>query len=342
MTENQKLLSIAIPCFNSEAYMDRAVKSTLIGLPGIEVIIVDDGSADHTLQKADEYANQYPDTVKVIHKPNGGHGDAVMAGLSAASGKYFKVLDSDDWLSRKALAIVLNFLTEMEKVNTEFDMILSDYVYEKVGKKKKKRISYKSVMPVRTSFNWNNIGHFKPWQNILMHSVIYRTQLLRDTGLTLPKHTFYVDNIYVYHPLPFINRMYYLDVDLYHYYIGRDDQSVNEKNMIKRIDQQLLVTRLMIADHPLRTIENRKLRRYMSQYLAVMMTVSTAFLIKDSSPEALSKRDELWRFLKEEHRYQYKYVNRHFLGHAMQMRTKLGFRIIKIGYTIAQKMMGFN
>jgi glycosyltransferase involved in cell wall biosynthesis len=340
--ETQKLLSIAIPCFNSEAYMDRAVKSALIDAPGIEIIIVDDGSTDHTPEKADEYARQYPDTIKVIHKPNGGHGDAVMAGLSAASGKYFKVLDSDDWLGRKALAVVLNFLTETEKVHTEFDMVLADYVYEKVGKKKKKRINYRSVMPVRTSFGWNDIGMFKPWQNILMHSVIYRTQLLLDTGLSLPKHTFYVDNIYVYHPLPYINRMYYLDVDLYHYYIGRDDQSVNEKNMIRRIDQQLLVTRTMIADHPLRTIENRKLRRYMSQYLAVMMTVSTAFLVKDGSPEALAKRDELWHFLKKEHRPQYKYVNRHFLGYAMQMRTKLGFFLIKAGYSLTHKMLGFN
>lgn len=342
MKDQQKLLSIIIPCYNSEKYMDRAVRSTLIGLPEIEVIIVDDGSTDSTVKKADEYAAQNPDTVSVIHKENGGHGDAVMTGLNAASGKYFKVLDSDDWLSRKSLAIVINFLSEMEKVHTEFDMILSDYVYEKVGKKKKRRISYKDVMPVRTSFDWNYIGHFKPWQNILMHSVIYRTQLLRDTGLTLPKHTFYVDNIYVYHPLPYISRMYYLDVDLYHYYIGRDDQSVNEKNMIQRIDQQLLVTRLLIMDHPLRTIENRRLRSYMSQYLAVMMAVSTAFLIKDGSKEALAKRTELWRFLKEEHRYQYKYVNRHFLGHAMQMHTKAGFFIIKIGYTIAQKRLGFN
>ncbi len=75
-----------------------------------------------------------------------------------------------------------------------------------------------------------------------MHSVIYRTELLRNCGLKLPKHTFYVDNIYVYYPLPHVTSLYYLDVDFYRYFIGREDQSVNEKNMIKRIDQQLVLS----------------------------------------------------------------------------------------------------
>ncbi len=340
--KSNTILTITIPCYNSEAYLDRAVKSTLIGLPGIEVIIVDDGSTDGTPKKADDYAAAYPEIIKVIHKENGGHGDAVMTGLNAATGKYFKVLDSDDWLGRKALAAVISFLTANDGVHSDFDMIISDYVYEKVGKHKKNRIGYRRAMPVRTSFSWDNLKHFKPWQNILMHSVIYRTKLLRETGLTLPKHTFYVDNIYVYHPLPYIKKMYYLDVDLYHYYIGRDDQSVAEKNMLKRIDQQLLVTRLLIEDHQLRTIENKKLRRYMSKYLAIMMTVSTAFLLKDGSKEAMKKRDDLWHFLKKEHKYQYKYVQKIFLGRAMQMKSAPGKAIILLGYTIAQKLLGFN
>lgn len=342
MEKKKKLLTIAIPCYNSENYMDRAIKSCLIDEDSIEIIIVDDGSKDSTSKKADAYAKEYPDIIKVIHKENGGHGDAVITGLKSASGRYFKVLDSDDWLGKKALKVILTFLKENEKVDTEFDMLISDYVYEKLGKKKKRRISYKGEMPVRTTFSWDSVKRFKPWENILMHSVIYRTDLLLHTNLELPKHTFYVDNIYVYHPLPYMKKLYYIDVDLYHYFIGRDDQSVNEKNMIERIDQQLLVTRMLIEDHPLRTIENKQLRRYLSQYLAVMMAVSTAFLIKDGSAEALKKRDDLWEFLKNSKNGQYKYVNRHILGRSMQMKTKLGTAIIKIGYEISQKLIGFN
>ena len=341
MKGNNKLLTIAIPCYNSESYLQRALKSTLIGDNRIEVLIVDDGSTDKTPEMADAYAAKYPDIIKVIHKENGGHGDAVMTGLANASGKYYKVLDSDDWLNRRALAAVMNFLAENDSMDNNFDMIISDYEYEKAGKKHKKRINYRNVMPVRTPFNWNKLGRFMPWQNILMHSVIYRTTLLRKSGIEMPKHTFYVDNIYVYHPLPFVRKIYYLDVDLYHYVIGRSDQSVNEKVMMSRIDQQVLVTKLMIEDHNLRNVENGMLRRYMSQYLAMMMTISTAFLIKIGTPESLAERDKLWSFLKE-HSSQYKYVYRHFLGKAMQMKSKPGMFIIKTGYTISQKLVGFN
>ena len=337
----EKLLTIAIPCYNSQDYLARAMKSVLIGDNRIEILIVDDGSTDTTPEIADQYAKKYPDIVKVIHKENGGHGDAVMTGLANASGKYYKVLDSDDWLNRRALAAIMNFLAENEEIDNSFDMIISDYVYEKLGKKHKKRIGYRGVMPVRTPFTWDKLGKFKPWQNILMHSVIYRTQLLRKTGIKMPKHTFYVDNIYVYHPLPYVKKVYYLDVDLYHYVIGRSDQSVNEKVMMSRIDQQVLVTKLMIEDHSLRNVENSMLRRYMSQYLAMMMTVSSAFLIKIGTPEALADKDELWNFLKKRGS-QYKYVHRHFLGKAMQMKTKPGMWIIKVGYSLSQKMFGFN
>ena len=125
MEKKDKILTIAIPCYNSENYMDRAIKSCLINEDCIEIIIVDDGSTDGTAEKADKYASDYPDIIKVIHKENGGHGDAVMTGLKNATGRYFKVLDSDDWLGKKALKVILTFLEENEKLDTEFDMLIS-------------------------------------------------------------------------------------------------------------------------------------------------------------------------------------------------------------------------
>ena len=127
-----------------------------------------------------------------------------------------------------------------------------------------------------------------------MHSIIYRTKLLRDCGLRLPEHTFYVDNLYAYNPLPYVKKMYYLDVDLYRYYIGRDDQSVNEAIMTKRIDQQIKVNKLMIDAYDLMNIKDFKLRKYMIKYLAMMLIVSSALLVNEGSPESLQKRDDLW------------------------------------------------
>jgi hypothetical protein len=108
-----------------------------------------------------------------------------------------------------------------------------------------------------------------------MHSVIYRAQLLRDCGLTLPKHTFYVDDLYVYEPLRHVKRLYYLDADFYHYYIGRDDQSVQEQVLMRRIDQYLLVNRLMVSRVDLNTVDDVYLRRYMIGFLEIITAVSS-------------------------------------------------------------------
>ena len=97
-----KLLSIAIPCYNSENYMRKCVESLLVGGEDVEIIIVDDGSVkDRTAEIADEYAEKYPGIVKAVHQENGGHGAAVNAGIENATGLYFKVVDSDDWVKEE-------------------------------------------------------------------------------------------------------------------------------------------------------------------------------------------------------------------------------------------------
>lgn len=97
-----KLLSVAIPCYNSEAYMSKCINSLLIGGEEVEIIIVDDGSSDRTAEIADDYAEKYPTIVKAIHQENGGHGQAVNTGIKNATGLYFKVVDSDDWVNQDA------------------------------------------------------------------------------------------------------------------------------------------------------------------------------------------------------------------------------------------------
>ena len=98
-----KLLSVAIPCYNSEAYMRHCIDTLLTGGDEVEILIVDDGSKDGTTEIADRYQEKYPTIVKAVAKPNGGHGDAVNCGLAHATGKYFKVVDSDDWVDEERL-----------------------------------------------------------------------------------------------------------------------------------------------------------------------------------------------------------------------------------------------
>ena len=237
-----KLLSIAIPSYNSESYMRNCIESLLPGGEEVEIIIVNDGSKDGTAAIADEYAEKYPTIVKAVHQENGGHGEAVNAGLRAATGLYYKVVDSDDWVNKEAYLKILEKLAELVQTNNMVDMLLSNYVYEKEGKKHKKVMQYRSAFPVDKIFTWDDVKFLHVGQYIMMHSVIYRTQMLKECGLELPKHTFYVDNIFIYHPLPYVKKLYYMDVNFYRYYIGREGQSVQEKVMIGRIDQQISVT----------------------------------------------------------------------------------------------------
>ena len=212
-----KYISFAIPCYNSQEYMAHAIESILPGGEDVEIIIVNDGSRDNTLQIAREYEMKYPEIIQVIDKENGGHGDAVNYGLKKASGKYFKVVDSDDWVREESLQNILTVLREMEKEEKEVDMIIANYVYEKEGAAHKKVVHYRNALPQDTIFRWSDVGHFRLDQYILMHSVIYRTDLLKLCQLELPKHTFYVDNIYVYYPLPHVRKLYYMDEDFSRY-----------------------------------------------------------------------------------------------------------------------------
>ncbi|MDL2300843.1 glycosyltransferase family 2 protein [Lachnospiraceae bacterium OttesenSCG-928-D06] len=341
-----KLLSIAIPCYNSEAYMRNCIESLLPGGEDVEILIVNDGSTkDRTAEIADEYAEKYPTIVKAIHKENGGHGSAVNAGIKQARGLYFKVVDSDDWVKGDAYKEILDKLRELAGGASALDMLISNFVYEKEGEQRKKVMHYRRILPRDQIFTWEDCGRFTKGHYILMHSVIFRTQLLRDCGMKLPEHTFYVDNIYVFEPLPYVKNMYYLDVNFYRYYIGREDQSVNESIMIGRIDQQIKVNKLMI-DYYLEKRNEwgkcKRLKQYMRNYLEIITTVSSVLLIRGGSKEHLEMKKELWGYLKEKDRMLYAWMRNGILGNVMNLPGKGGRKLTVEGYRLCQKIFKFN
>ncbi len=340
-----KLLSIAIPCYNSQDYMRKCVESLLPGAEDVEIIIVDDGSTDDTARIADEFAAEYPTVVRVIHKPNGGHGSAVNAGLEAASGLYYKVVDSDDWVKEEAYLEILGRLKGLVKSAQVVDLMISNFVYEKEGAKRGKVMRYRHALPQDKVFEWKDVKRFYPGQYILMHSVIYRTALLRECGLKLPEHTFYVDNLFVFEPLPYVKKMYYMDVNFYRYYIGRQDQSVNEQVMIGRIDQQLKVNRMMmeyLCEHKQKLASNRRCKCYMLNYLDVITTISSILLIRSGSEENLAKKKELWDYLKKRDRGVFRRLRYGFLGNCMNLPGRGGRRISVEGYKLCRRFFKFN
>ena len=338
-----KLPSIAVPCYNSAAYMRHCIDTLLTGGDQVEILIVDDGSTkDDTAAIADEYEARYPGICRAIHQENAGHGGAVNAGLKAATGIYFKVVDSDDWVNEEAYREVLETLTRFVYGDETLDMLVTNFVYEKQGAKRKKVMNYRTALPQNEVIGWDKVKLFMVGQYILMHSVIYRTELLRQCGLHLPEHTFYVDNIFVYQPLPHVKTLYYLNVNFYRYFIGRSDQSVNEAVMIGRIDQQIRVTKQMIDCYDVTRLSEPKLKHYMVRYLEIMMTVSSILAIRSEDPENLKKKAELWQYVKQQNIKLYLRLRWGFLGQGVNLPGKSGRKVSSACYKIAQKFYGFN
>ncbi len=338
-----KLLTIAIPCYNSEAYMRKCIDSLLPGGDQVEILIVDDGSfKDRTGEIADEYEKKYPGICRAIHQENGGHGEAVNAGLREATGYFFKVVDSDDWVNAEAYQEVLKVLRSFAEGDQTLDMLVTNFVYEKQGAKHKRVIQYRTALPKGKLITWDEVKVFILGQYILMHSVVYRTEMLRESGLNLPKHTFYVDNIFVYHPLPYVKTLYYLDVNFYRYFIGRADQSVNEDVMIGRIDQQVLVTKLMLDCCDLSKVKSRKLRHYMVRYLEIMMIIASILAIRSGTEENMAKKKELWHYLRKKNFPLFLRLRWGFLGQGTNLPGKGGRKVSIGAYKITQKFYGFN
>ena len=169
-----------------------------------------------------------------------------------------------------------------------------------------------------------------------------RQELLRECGLELPKHTFYVDNIFVYQPLPYVKTLYYLDVNFYRYFIGREDQSVNEKVMISRIDQQIRVNKIMIDDVDLNKVSNYKCRHYMINYLEIITVVTTVMLLRSGTEENLEKKRELWRYIKNKDIGLFHRLRNGIMGQTMNLQGKGGRKISVATYRLSQKVVGFN
>lgn len=345
-----KYLTFTVPCYNSESYMRRCVDSLLCFGKDAEIILIDDGSTDGTGEIADEYQNRFPDIVKTVHKENGGHGSGVNKGLEMAEGLYFKVVDSDDWLDPEACQKLLFRIRELcgggryEFAENIPDLFICNYVYDHLDKGSSRVMDYRNVFPDEKMCTWNSIGRFKPSQYLIMHSLIFRTEVLRKSNVKLPEHTFYVDNLFSYQPLPYADNLYYMDIDLYHYYLGREDQSVNEKVLMKRIDQQIRVTEMVARCVDLKKVRKvyPKLASYMTRNISIMLSISSIHLLLIQTDEARSKRKEMWKNIRQHDKRLYYRLRYSTLSGLTYLPGRLGGRLTIGGYRFARKIYQFQ
>lgn len=286
---DEKYLTIIIPAYNSEMYLERALSSLLAYTEKLDIIIVNDGSSDQTKQIALTYQEKYPTGIRLLNKENGGHGSAINLALQQAKGRYVKVLDSDDYLAKKALEELLGLLAKFTHNNEYPDLIFTDYTLEILKqnyrqtwseyssaelypKERDKKFFYidnklDHVLPKRQMFTWQDVKKWSFRDLLIMHTLCYRLDFLQEVNLHLPEGVFYEDNYYSLVPLQKVKTMYYLPVNLYMYYIGRPGQSVNLSKIIKNYQHQVKVIKAMAEN--LHYSENLSNLHYVLQDLTV-------------------------------------------------------------------------
>ena len=288
----KKYITFTIPCYNSEEYMRHCIDNLVAVGEDIEVLIVNDGSKDATGEIAAEYEKKYPTIVKAIQKENGGHGSGVMAGIRNATGIYFKVVDSDDWVETQDVLTMLELIKKHEEENKNVDLYITNYVYEHAKDNSKFVMHYRKLLPIDTLFTWSEMKRIRLETVFLMHSLMYRLDVLKESDMELPNHTFYVDDIYAYIPLPYVKNIFYHDLDLYHYFIGREGQSINYDTMCNRYEQQQRVLEIMYSRYSLDTLKTftRPLYKYMYQFLMIIAAVTIMTTIGTNKDKELRKK----------------------------------------------------
>ena len=343
--QGKPLVTFIIPCYNSADFMQRAVDSVASTVEAsghaCEVILINDGSKDDTGAVARRCAERY-ECVTAIDQENTNWGGVINHGLSIARGSYFKVLDSDDYFDEHALLRVLDMLALAVEADKEPDLLVTNYVYDHLPSGTQRIMQYRKFFPQGRLFEWGEMGKQGRDKFIMIHAAWYKTAILRESNVKLPEGISYTDGLLLLHPMTYVKTLYYLDIEPYHYIIGREGQSVEIDVVKKHIDEQLLVTRLAIDDADYTQLFEDEPHRatLMAGYVSCMMSVSTLHLSMINTPDSLQKNRELWAYLKEKNPKLYGNVKWSLAGLANR-RTRLARLGAYGAYLLAKKIYKF-
>lgn len=368
--ENDKLLTVVVPSYNASKYLDFNLQSFLRpSVPEkLEVIVVDDGSTDDTARIADAYHEKYPQTVKVIHKENGGHGSGINAGLRAATGKYFKVVDADDWVEHEALEKLLDYIASFDAAAANAD---TDIDTAKVQSDAKARARDKAVLVPDVIFNnyyWRLTDEVKspdayerkaeftePFSGVeyhkvydfesiadqcyvKMHNMTIRTDILREHQIQIDEHCYYVDMEYILYPMPYVRTIAFLPEFLYQYQIGRQGQSMDPAKMQRNATQydHVLASIYAYYDAYCRDIKQPNRKMYIDRLISRFYASRVKILL--SMPDAAGRKQEFIA-MDEKLKKQYPEIYTANLNPAIRLLRRSGYLMYAIAVKAMQKKL---
>lgn len=218
---SEKLLTVSVAAYNVEKTLRKTLDSLIVpeALDKLEVFVIDDGGTDRSLEIAQEYEKRYPNTFHAIHKENGGYGSTVNYSLDHATGKYFRLLDGDDWFDADNLAKLIEQLA-----NIDVDMIINSMaIYNEHSNK----LIQREITGNKGNGLYNFVNIELVYSELWMHNITYKTALVQSTNLRLTEHCFYTDNEYVLLPVPHVETVYIWNYSLYQYRYGVAGQSMS-------------------------------------------------------------------------------------------------------------------
>ena len=234
-----KLLTVLVPAFNVASYLDRALSSCLVtNIDMLEVLIVNDGSTDNTVSIAESFAKKYPDCFKAINKINGGYGSVLNYGVANATGKYFKVLDGDDWFNPESLSMALEDCSRFDS-----ELLAFDYLEVEDETAATKYVSDFSGIAAGDYFVDDVLT-----RTASMHSFIFKTELIRECGIVFPERCLYTDTILATMLLDVAKNVKYKPIDLYQYRVGRIGQSIDPSVRARKLDDMNRVLEYLIQN----------------------------------------------------------------------------------------------
>lgn len=322
-----KILTVVVPTYNAEEYLRDNLESFCIErlLTDIDILVINDGSSDDSLDIVQEYVSRYPDTYRVITKENGGHGSGINWGIRHAVGKYFKVVDADDWVDQDAFVKLVETLKDCNS-----DIVYSGFLWAfDLGQDDKAMFQTKA----ESKKPFENVEYGKEyWFDaiadqlyIKMHNLTIKTDILKENGITVDENCFYVDAEYIVYPIPYISTVCFMKEFVYLYRIGRVGQSVgiekmqrNEKNYDRVISSLLTFYSRLGKEIPCSNEKRNYIASIISRVVAGKIKIMLSF------PTSRDKKQELQLF-DEQLKASYPEIYTMNINKAVYLLRKSGF-----------------
>ena len=276
--KTEKILSVAVPSYNVsgtirkclDSFADRNLSDDL------EVIVVNDGSTDDTEEIVSKYVRKLPDIFRLVNQENGGHGSAVIAGISHASGKYFRIVDGDDWVDTEELLLLMDFLR-----TSDADYVVDVKVEYNVNTHVLQRYDIPAYIPLEKLCLFEDICTMKNTESyIMIHTLNVRTELFKNSRFSLPRHVFYEDFEYVTKATLLGDTIVFVDRGVYQYRVGSNEQSVSAENYVKKYDHHnKVLMRLLSLEHDFESEGKKKdyLRTRVRLFINTQMNIGLIF-----------------------------------------------------------------